>query len=136
MNPTTLNDITPVQLSMLIGIVIPIIHSLITKWHASGAVKAGVNLALTAVAGATATLVAPDGHSFAWVTFVYAVIGAFLTSVASYYGFFKSTGISDKLNALFATFGFGSNKVPAALVPATVTEAAILGSDPNASQDA
>ncbi|MGH7743610.1 MAG: hypothetical protein ACREQ5_02140 [Candidatus Dormibacteria bacterium] len=83
-------------LSLAVGVVLPLLSGLVTKSSASGAVRAVVLLALSAVtAFVSAWLSAANGHQpFDVGTTLFTVLGTFLVGVGSHFGFYKATGIS------------------------------------------
>jgi hypothetical protein len=100
-------------LSILAGVVIPILVGVITKLHASRTVKAILNFGLSATAGGVAAALAADPpgsvHLREWVL---NIAVAWVVSVATYYGLWKPTGAAGAVQTATAGFGVGSD-VPA-----------------------
>lgn len=87
------------------GTIVPILVGLVTKLHASSAVKGLVNLVLSAVAGLIATAIATDG-----VLTKAAVVAGFMALIASvgtYYGVLKPAGITGAVQRATANKGIG-----------------------------
>lgn len=89
----------------LVGILIPILTGLISKKVASGGLKSILTLVLSVLVSVIATLVASDGHGFAWHPFATAFISTFVVAIASYYGFWKPTGLAGSVAQATQSFG-------------------------------
>jgi len=78
---------TQMIVTMLIGVVAPIIVSLVTKASTSGQVK-GVLLALISAATGIGQgfLAVPPGEVWAWQVAVFAAITTFIVGVGTYFG--------------------------------------------------
>ncbi len=96
----------PATASRFIGLAIPLLVALVTKRVASRGLKGVLNLVLSAVGGSAVYLVAKDG-GYDVEGFVNATLNAFVVSVATYYGVYKPTGVSAKLQNKTAGFGLG-----------------------------
>ena len=81
--PVVLSDLSPAAVSALLGLILPLIVALLTKYNVAPGVRIWMNLLLSAAASVVGTLVAADG-SFAWVTFILSTLTAFLTSALAY----------------------------------------------------
>lgn len=77
------------------GVLIPIVVNIVTKEVASGAVKSVLLLVLSAVAG-LATVAISGGGVVTDAALANAVV-TFVIAVASYYGFWKPTGVAPAL---------------------------------------
>ena len=117
MSPVNYSDLSPANVAMLLGLLIPILVSLLAKENVSNGVKIVLNLVLTAAASVVGTLVAPDGSHFTWTTFVISWIAAFLTSTLAYLGVYKPAGISGGITSATPNFGVGSSGAPYVGVP-------------------
>jgi len=96
-------------LAIVAGTFIPIVVALVTKWKTSSGVKAVVNGLLAAVAGAVAVATQANGVVNVRNT-VGAIALAWLTSVATYYGLWKPTGIANAVGEKTQNVGIGSNQ--------------------------
>lgn len=91
-------------LALLTGVIVPLLVGLLTKLNASSSVKAFVNLGLTALGSALATV---NDAAFDWKVFAINFGVAWAVSVGSYYGFYKPTGTADKVAAIAPEVGVG-----------------------------
>lgn len=99
---------TPVIWAFVIGTVIPALTEMLTKADAPTWVKAIVNLLLAAIGGGlSAALNANTLDAGHWEQIVVGILFAWLASVASFYGLWKPSGLSDKLQAATPRFGIG-----------------------------
>ena len=96
----------PVEFARVLGLLAPLMVGLVTKSAASSKVKAVANVALAAVAGTVAYLVAADG-GWDWGGFFNAWFNAFVTGIVAYYGFLRPTGIVPALAAKTVNVGIG-----------------------------
>lgn len=87
------------------GTIVPILVGLVTKLHASSAVKGLVNLVLSAIAGLVATAIATDG--VLTKTAVVAGFMALVASVGTYYGVLKPVGVTGAVQRSTANVGIG-----------------------------
>lgn len=94
--------------SVLIGIVIPLLTGLLTKLQAASAVKAVCTAVLTVITGAVTTVAMEPEHAIVLYDFLYATGLAFVSSIATYYGFWKPTGVAPAVSTKTAGFGIGS----------------------------
>lgn len=90
-------------LELLVAVVLPIAVGLVTKEVSSGALKAVALAALTAVS-AIATAVINDAGVLTQETLQMGV-EYFLIAVASYYGFWKPTGVAPAVQEKTSSFG-------------------------------
>jgi hypothetical protein len=91
-------------LALLTGIIVPLLVGLVTKINASAAIKAILNFGLTALGTALATANQIDWN---WKAFAINFGVGWAVSVASYYGFYKPTGVADKVADVVPDFGIG-----------------------------
>lgn len=98
-------------LSVLTGVLIPILVGIVTKMQASSGIKATINALLSAVAGALSTVIANSGN-LVWREFVTGVSITWVVSVATYYGLYKPTGVAGTVAATTAGFGLGTPPAP------------------------
>ncbi|MFI6495907.1 hypothetical protein [Nonomuraea typhae] len=84
-------------LSLVVGIVLPLLVGYVTKESWSGGVKAVILAFLAAVSGfVTEALDAVNaGTSFDWRATLVAVLGTFLVAVGMHYGLYKPTGAAE-----------------------------------------
>lgn len=94
-------------LTLVVGAIIPVLTGAVVKWKASSATKAYTNLALSAIGGALVTVVANKG-ALQLKEFVATIITTLVVSWGSYEGFYKKTGITDKVQMATADLGIGS----------------------------
>lgn len=92
-------------LSLLIGVVLPLVAGLVTRWTASPGLRAVVLLALSAVTSVAATLLeSVNAHRpFDIGATLLTVLGTFLVGTGTHFGLWKPTGVSA---AVKATGGF------------------------------
>jgi hypothetical protein len=91
-------------LTLLGGVVVPIVVGILTKAQAPSGLKAIVNAALTALTSVLA-LVVPA--TFEWKAFFIAWATAWVISVATHFGLYKPTGVSAAVQSSTATLGLG-----------------------------
>jgi hypothetical protein len=89
--------------TLVAGVLIPIVVNIVTKEVASSAVKSILLLVLSAVAG-LATVAISGGGVITDAALTNAAV-TFVIAVASYYGFWKPTGISPALAEKGSDFG-------------------------------
>jgi hypothetical protein len=96
--------------SLLIGVVLPIITGLVTKWETSPGTRAVVLLALSAVTGFATEFLATlnSGTAFDLGATLLATFGTFLTGVGLHFGLWKPVGVSATVKRI------GSRKAPPA----------------------
>lgn len=80
-------------LSLLIGVVLPILVGIVTKRTTHPGLKATL-LALMAAVTGFLTELAAHPHDFALSTAALAWLGTFMVAVATHFGFWSPTGIS------------------------------------------
>lgn len=91
-------------IAVIAGVIIPILVGLVTKLQASPSVKAVLNFGLTAAAG---LLVTVNEATFEWKVFLVNWSLTWAVSVATYYGLYKPSGISDTVQEKTADIGIG-----------------------------
>lgn len=80
-------------LSLLVGIILPILVGIVTKTTTHAGAKAVLLALLSAVSGLLSEYMA-GGDGFNWATAAITWLGTFLVAVATHFGFWKPTGIS------------------------------------------
>lgn len=122
--------------SRALGLLIPLLVALLTKRVASSRTKAVLNIVASALAGSAAYLVAADG-GYDVEGFVNAALNTIIVSVATYYGLYKPTGITDTVQNKTANFGIGrkpeletDDKVQISTIQASSVNEGTIGSDP------
>lgn len=96
-------------LALLSGFIVPILTAIVTtKWSAS-ALKAVVTAVLAVLAGSIAVWIEHAGHADI-SQFGMAAFEAAIVAWASYYGFWKPTGITPGLQSATASFGIGERQ--------------------------
>lgn len=93
-------------ISLLVGLVIPLLVGLLSKINASSGLKAVMNAFFSALAGALATVTTVDSASLR--EFVIAILSTWVVSVATYYGIWKPTGVAGTVAVSTRGFGIGS----------------------------
>jgi hypothetical protein len=93
-------------LSLVIGIVLPVVVAAVTRYAASDAIRAVV---LAALAGATAVLTewgraVAAGDAFVWQVSAFAALGTFIVAVSTYFGLWKPTGVAEAVKLVPAGF--------------------------------
>lgn len=88
-----------------VGILIPLLVSLVTKERAPTWVKSLTNLVL--VAAASAITVWNTGTQHTWRAYAAAFVAALVTSATSYVSVHKPLGITDSIASVTAHFGIG-----------------------------
>ena len=91
-------------LTLLSGVIVPLLVGVLSKINASSVVKSVLNLGLTAAASLLAVANQTD---FDWKVFVVNWSIAWVVSVATYYGFYKPSGVSGAVQEKTAGFGVG-----------------------------
>ena len=92
-------------LNLLVGLMIPLLVGLVTKEVTSSGIKGLLNALLSAVAGVL-TVVIDNGGSWAFTQDMITVgVNTFLISIAAYYGVYKPTGASQKVQETTSDFG-------------------------------
>lgn len=94
-------------LSVFAGAVLPVLTGLFTKELASGALKASILALLSAVTGLVNGAITMGG-AFTGDAIVAAAV-TWMMAVATYYGYLKPAGVTEKVNAKTSSFGVGSN---------------------------
>ena len=111
-SPVVLTQLTPQMVAGLIGVIVPLLVSLLSRVNASATVKVWVNIVLTAVTGAVSALVVSDPAtgqvSFGWVPFLTAWLFAFISSSVAYLGAVQHLPVNDLLLAIGGIFGQGT----------------------------
>lgn len=90
--------------ALLTGVIVPILVGVLAKLNASSATKAVLNFGLTALGTALVTFNQVDWN---WKVFAVNFGVGWAVSVASYYGFYKPTGVADKVATATADVGVG-----------------------------
>ena len=104
---TTLFELSPLAVSSLLGVIIPIVVGVITKSSASPGLKAVANIVLSGVAAVvTQNLVEGGGAVLSQDTLVLAAL-TWVVSIATYFGLYKPAGVTDKVQTKTAGFGLG-----------------------------
>lgn len=96
------------SVTLVIAVLVPLLTALTTKLFADARIKALVNLALSAVVAVLGSLAAVDGFvdlnpRLVLVNF----FAAWGTSVVSYYGLWRPTGVADRVGEATENFGLG-----------------------------
>lgn len=108
-SPVVVQQLTPQMVAGLIGLLVPVVVSLLARYNASELVKVFLNLALTAITGAVSALVVLDPATgqatFGWVPFLTAWLFAFVSSTIAYLGALKHFDVNNILLAWGGLFG-------------------------------
>lgn len=97
-------------LAILAGIILPLLTGIVTKLKADSAVKAVSTAVLAVITGAVATLVGEPEAGIRLYDFLFATGLAFVSSIATYYGFWRPTGISGAVQRSTASIGIGAEQ--------------------------
>lgn len=100
-------QIDTATISILLGVVIPIVVGIVTKIDAAPGLKAVLNALLSAITGALNLVLTNEG-ALVWREFVTSIALAWLVSVATYYGLWKPTGVAGTVATATARVGIGS----------------------------
>lgn len=92
--------------NIALGTLIPLLVALVTKEVASSGLKGTLNALLSAVAGALTIYVSNNG-AVELAPMVVAGAEIFVVSIATYYGVYKSTGITATVQSKTAEVGVG-----------------------------
>ena len=94
-----LADITlsPNTVAIITGALIPLLVALVTKWNASPALKGFVNLVLTGIAALIIQATVPEGQAVITQATLGTWFVTFATSVAAYFGGYRSVDINQKV---------------------------------------
>lgn len=92
------------MLNLLLGVGIPLLVAALTRLRVSSGVKAVANLGLSALAGGVAAAVLADG-AVEVKTVVLGFLATWGTSILTYYGLHKPTGLVGLVAAQTAGFG-------------------------------
>lgn len=92
-------------ISILVGFVIPLLVGLLSRVNASRHLKAALNFGLAALAAALSGIV--PSEPFQWDGFVVTFALTWATSIASYYGLLKPTGVAGSVSQATSGFGIG-----------------------------
>ncbi len=92
--------------ALLLGVVIPLLVGLLSKINAPDGLKSVMNLGLSALA-ALLTTVSVDGGDFLVREFVTLFAFTWGTSIVSYYGLHKPTGVAGSVASATRDFGIG-----------------------------
>lgn len=86
-------------ISLLIGVVLPLLVGLVTKWDTSSGFRAVLLLLLSAVSAFATEFLASmnTGTAFDVGATLLSVLGTFLIGVGMHFGFYKPTGASDAM---------------------------------------
>jgi hypothetical protein len=106
---TTMFHVDVVTVARLLGILVPILVALLTKRFASPALKAILNLVLSAVAGVVAPLLTGDTLPSSFSALFTGILNAFVISIIAYYGVLKPTGVTGAIAGATENFGVGSD---------------------------
>ena len=99
-------------ISLIAGVIVPILVGLIAKAAAPAGLKAVLNAALSGVGGLLTAANLPGG--FGWKGFAIAWAQTWVVSIATYYGLYVHTGVTAAVTNLTANIGIGSSQQKAA----------------------
>lgn len=115
-------------LTLIASVFIPLLVGLSTKFFAKSQLKAAVNLLFSALSAGITTLIAGGGVLTREA--LRAFIVTYIISVATYYGFWKPSTISGRLNIATMNFGLGENKITGTQ-PWLLTKGDLRGTHPS-----
>lgn len=89
----------PQVISLVIGVILPLLVGLVTKWHTSSSFRAVLLLLLSALSAFATEFLASmnNGTAFDVGATLLSVLGTFLVGVGMHFGIWKATGVSDAL---------------------------------------
>lgn len=89
-------------ISLLIGVVLPLLVGLVTKWETSSSFRAILLLLLSAVSAFATEFLASmnSGTAFDFGATLLSVLGTFLVGVGMHFGIWKATGASDAVKRI------------------------------------
>lgn len=91
-------------IAMFSGVIIPILIALLTKVQASAKLKAIGNAFLCAISGALSTVIP---GAWEWKSFGIAALSTWAVSIATYYGLWKPTGVTQATAGATSSVGIG-----------------------------
>lgn len=95
-DPTANSDLSLVQVSsLLVGTLLPILVALVSTRVTSRAAKSWMLAGLSAVSGFLTEFI-NSGDNFVWQQALLTTVVTFVVAVATYYGLWNPTGISDR----------------------------------------
>ena len=102
-------------ISVAIGVVIPGLVALVSREHASAALKAFLSALLTAVSGGLTGALAALPHGWHdWQAILWSIFVAWVAAAVSYFTGWKPSGASDRIAHKTANFGVGPRSAPPA----------------------
>jgi hypothetical protein len=92
-------------LTLCITVLLPVVVGLVTKASWSGGVKAGLLALLSAVTGVASALIQANDANVSVDLYPLAIsaVSVFVVAVASHYGLWKPTLVSDKAQSMLVT---------------------------------
>lgn len=99
--------VDPAVLSILLGVVIPVITGVVTKEVAHAGLKATVLLFLSGLTGVLASAQTNDSV-ISKQTLIFAAV-AWAVGVATHFGWLKPTGVSDAVQSKTSNIGIGKS---------------------------
>lgn len=92
-------------LNLLVGAVIPLLVGLVTKEVTSSGIKGLLNALLSAAAGVLTVMIDNGGALGPVQEIITAGVNTFIVSITTYYGVYKPTGASQKVQSKTKDFG-------------------------------
>lgn len=107
---------TPQFVAFLLGVILPLIVGLVTRWNASPGTRAVVLLALAGVTSVLTELLANlnAGTPFHLGSVLLAALGTFLIGVGTHFGFWQPTGAAGAAKATGGFIGGSRRSLPGA----------------------
>ncbi|NAZ73837.1 hypothetical protein GTQ99_00130 [Kineococcus sp. T13] len=90
---------------MAVALLLPLVTGVVTKLRAGSAIKAVSTAVLSVVTGIVSTALASPAAGIPVVETAYAILFAFVSATASYYGFWKPTGVAPAVQKATAEVG-------------------------------
>lgn len=103
--------------NLIIGLVIPAIVQLLSKWNAYPAVKSIINLLLSAIGGVLSPLL--TASTVEWKIVLLSILQVFVTSLALHYGLYKQIGVTGSTGVI-------AQAVPAGIGPSAASAAPVV----------
>jgi hypothetical protein len=87
-------------LNLLVAVIFPVIVGLITTKTTNPALKATLLATISFASGIAGQLLASGVEGFDWFTAIVTGLGAWVVAIATHFGFWKATGVTEKIQTL------------------------------------
>jgi hypothetical protein len=106
----TIIHLDTTAVSMVAGLLIPLLTGVVTKLDSSSAVKSVSTAVLAVIVGTVNALLTSPDAGLSVVPTVYAIVLAAVSAWASYAGLWRPSGVAGAVQGATADFGVGSAK--------------------------